>query len=131
MKTRLMRSAALLLALVLLLCTVGAAAERKDSIFDARWKQVKEIRRNGTERSLIRGNIYAVYEFAEDGTYTSTSYCGDTFMLSLEGDSTIEGNRITLNIMMNIRSGSYAIEGDTLTITWDDGAQFIFERMPE
>lgn len=130
MKTTQTRIISLLLALALLVLAVPACAEKEASIFDARWKQLKEIKANGRERNLSGGNIYAVLEFGPEA-FTSSSYSGEKCMLTMRGECTIEGNRITLTMAMSVRSGSYAIEGDTLTITWDDGAQFIFERMPE
>ena len=128
MKTRI-RILSLFLALMTV-CTFAWAESAEEALFESEWKQMKEISKNGKEKSMINGSIYAVYRF-EEGLCTSTAYQGDRPMMEVYSECIVDGSRITMTRQKVSRSGNYTIEGDTLTIAWDDGAFLIFERMPD
>lgn len=119
-----------LLLLLMTLCTLAAAEKKENPLFESAWKQMKEITSQGKEHSKIKGSIYAVYQFGETECI-STSYMGEVPTIAVTSGCSVQGNRITLTLQNNSRSGTYTIENDTLTIAWDDGAFLIFSRMPE
>jgi len=76
----------------------------------------------GTWTTSLEGDEF-VFGFEADGTLTLSS-----FGISVTGEYTRSGNRVTLTLFGESDDSTYFIEGDTLTLTDSTGQSITLKR---